>query len=75
MARRDAEKLVAAMTTPDDADMTPLGRVKVGKNNRTLTVSLPKETARGVGIARDMMMEVYYHADSGAFVYFPEESS
>jgi hypothetical protein len=73
MATTEAERLVAALTAPDDAELTPLGPVKVGANNGTLTVSLPKRTARGVGIEQDDRMTVYHHPETNAFAFIPEE--
>lgn len=72
MATTKADRLVAALETPDDADLTPLGPVKVGKSNESLTVTLPKRTAVGVGIEQDNQMDVYHHPDSGAFVFMPQ---
>jgi hypothetical protein len=73
MATTEAERLAAALQAPDDAELTPLGPVKVGANNGTLTVSLPKRTARGVGINQDDRMTVYHHPETNGFVFLPRK--
>lgn len=73
MATTEADRLVAALRAPDDAELTPLGPVKVGNRSGSLTVSLPKRTARGQGVEQGDRMEVYHDPASGAFIYFPEK--
>lgn len=73
MATTEADRLVAALQAPDDADLTPLGPVKVGNRSGSLTVSLPKRTAKGSGVEQGDQMNVYHDPLSGAFVYVPEK--
>ena len=73
MATTESERLVAALRASDDDELTPLGPVKVGANNGTLTVSLPIRTARGVGIEQGDRMEVYHHPESNGFFFRPRE--
>lgn len=73
MATTEADRLVAALEAPEDAELTPLGPVKVGDRSGSLTVSLPKRTALGVGIEQGTKMETYHDPQSGAFVYLPKE--
>ena len=73
MATTESERLVAALRASDDDELTPLGPVKVGANNGTLTVSLPIRTARGVGIEQGDRMDVFHDPDSNGFFFQPRE--
>lgn len=53
----------------DGCSITPLGSRKVSDNSGTMVVTLPKETAEGVGLEPGMRLHVGYDEENDRFVY------
>lgn len=67
-------RAVADALSSDDAPITPLGSVRLGKNGSTnLVLTVPAETARGLGLDQGDEFHVGYLASEGAFVYIPAD--
>ena len=73
MGTTNPERRAALLQAPEDAKILPLGSVKVGSNSGSLTVTLPLDTARGLGIERGDQMMVYCDPESKGFVFKPRE--
>lgn len=58
---------MAEAKTGSDSDVVPLGQRTLGSNNGTLTVSLPKETAKRLGMEPGDDLEVGYDPISDEF--------
>jgi len=57
----------AEAKTGSESDVVPLGQRTVGSNNGTLTVSLPKETAKRLGIEPGDTLELAYDGENDEF--------
>lgn len=73
MSRAEPTRRVAEAVSDDDAAVTPLGRVRVGENNGSLTVTLRKEVAKQLGIEAGDEMEVGHEPETNEFRYRPAE--
>jgi hypothetical protein len=73
MSRAEPTRRAAEAVSDDDAAATPLGRVRVGENNGSLTVTLRKEVAEQLGIEPGDEMEVWHEPVANEFRFRPAE--
>lgn len=73
MSRAEPTRRVAEAVSDEDAAVTPLGRVRVGENNGSYTVTLRKEVAEQLGIEPGDKMEVGHEPAANEFRFRPAE--
>lgn len=70
MSESPSQAADRARSNPDSS-VTPLGSVDVGNNSGALTVTLPSQPARGIGVDQGVEMHVGYDAETCTFLYRP----
>lgn len=74
MSRRPSRLAAEAQSDPE-SPLTPLGNVFISDREGTLTVSIPIDTAREVGLEAGEQMAVSHNPVTNSFVYQPIDDS
>lgn len=73
MSRSEADRRAAEAALPDEAILAPYGRVRVGENNGTLTLSIPHEIVEDRDIEQGDEFCVGFDPDSNELRYVDED--